>query len=159
MNISSKQFRANLATAFDAQKPWFSKGVGARAFLNDRGYYIPTLKDLKKRVPKARLKMADIAEVGLKYLSGTHSGDNGRNDCDNFAFLGSYIVKAQFDTFCRKQNLLHREYNLLPMARADMPHTQALCLTQDGWFQVVEFITGDIYSIKYDKPLRILKLG
>jgi hypothetical protein len=125
--------------------------VGKTALLKDRGFYVPTLFDLRRRVNMARFEMAQISRVPLSELAEIHTGQNGRRDCDNYAAEGCAILKAQFDADCREHGWDHQEYGIHEMSRADMNHTQALCLTQ-AWFYIVDFIDGRIVAIKEDHP-------
>lgn len=94
----------------------------------------------------------------LDELPYIHTGSNGRNDCENYAFTGSYILKLLHDADCRQFGTDdEQEYAIFPMARDDVDHTQALCLTDMGWY-VIDFITGEIWKAS-DLNFKILQVG
>lgn len=153
MNASSKYIRKKLQI-FD-EKGFFGRKISKNALLRDRGYWIPELSDLSAKVIAARSQMAMALGVDVESLSNIHSGSNGRWDCDNYAIYGCASIKAIHDRICRKNGFDCNEYAIWPMSRSDIDHTQALCLTNDGWY-IVEFITGQIWPVEAIKPKLLL---
>jgi len=152
MNISASEVRQKLAQAFDANKGFFGRKVAKTALLRDLAYFVPDRKDVVLKVLLGRHHMADILNVDVNALSKIHTGANGRFDCDNYAILGCAIAKALHDVACRESgHLEEEEYAMWPMARNDMDHTQAICLSDEG-FLVIEWITGWVRSAELVKP-------
>jgi hypothetical protein len=125
----------------------FGRGVGRSALLRDTFYFVPSPDDLRTKVEVARKKMAEILGVESERLSEVYA--ESRWDCDNAATLGCILVKAFHEVQARGTDA--GEYCIHIMSRADMDHTQAVCLTDDG-FYCVEFITGVVWSVKELKP-------
>jgi hypothetical protein len=156
MNITSTELRDRLK--FFDKTGLFSSKVSKSALLRDSGYYISDANELKEYVSRARSAMTAILEVSLDELPEIHTGSNGRWDCDNYAFLGSYIVKAIHDKTCRKTGRDDQEYTILPISRSDIDHTQAISLTNQGWY-LIEFITGEVSKINDSNKPEILLIG
>jgi len=155
MNISSAQVRKRLE---EFEGGFFGRKISSGALLRDTGYFITDPEDLRRRVIMARHWMAKISRVPIESLSSIMSNadgkDNGRLDCDNFAIDGCSIMKREFDADCRESgDNDSQELAIWPAARDDIDHSQALCLTTDGW-RMVEFITGEIVS-KIPKLLQV----
>lgn len=155
MNISSDQVRENLKV-FDGKYFW--QKISKKAQLCDTGYFIPKLENLKEKVVLARIEMARILDVSIHDLHLVHTGINGRYDCDNYAKMGCAIVHALHDRECRKIGSNAMQFAIFTMARADKNHTQAICLTQEGWY-IVEFINGEIKHWKEIKNLKLMLVG
>lgn len=155
MNVSSKHIREKLRV-FDGKWPWGK--VSTNALLRDTGYWLPLYEDLESKVVSARHENAMIFNVGINELPQLHTGNNGIWDCDNYAILGCYLVKAFHASECRKNSTNAMEYAIFPMSRSDINHTQAICLTDDNGWYVVEFITGAITHYKKVNP-KVLVVG
>lgn len=148
MNVSSDKVRQELRT-FDGGI--FGPKISKTALLRDGQYFVPTPEDMKFLVGSARQRMATLLAVKVGDLA-TIWEDNGRWDCDNYAILGCAMIKALHDVRCRLEGRKDdAEYAIWPVARADMEHTQALCLTMDGWY-FIEFMTGESWSMREFKP-------
>ena len=153
MNVTSGYIREKLKV-FDGG--FFGPKVSKNALLRDTGYWVPTMDDLREKVPASRLIMAKALGVSIDRLPHIHTGSNGRWDCDNYAISGCSNVQAIHDRECRENGHTDREqYAIIPFVRADIDHKQAICLTNDGW-AIVEFITGEITQ---DLNIKILLVG
>lgn len=155
MNITSDDVRLRLREL----DSWL-KRVSQNAKLKDRKYHIAEYDDLWMRVPMARLSMAAELGVEIQELPYIHTGANGRFDCDNYAHFGCTVLKAQWDSYCRRNVAFkdEEEYAIWPMSRKDIPHTQAIAVAKDALY-VVEFITGKIVKITESNKPSVILIG
>jgi len=150
MNLSTSMIRKRMADRFDRGKGLFGRKVAKTAWLRDTGYFVPDqASEFVRRVPPAREEMARILGVTVEQLPAFHTGRSGLFDCDNYAGLGTSIIKALWARDHHGKPI--EELSVWTMARADIDHTQGLAL-HGGGFLIIEWITGEIVDVDAVNP-------
>ena len=152
MNVSSSEVRDRFKI-FDTL---FNR-VSAKALLRDRAFSLFLNRvALEREVLLARLEMARILKVAIFDLPKIHTGENGRFDCDDYAALGTSILKALHDVECRQMSATDEARACWEMSRKDADHTQGIAICEDGLY-IIEWITGEIEQITdRNKPIILL---